>query len=396
MEKKWSITNQLTFEADLLNAYLPTSPWVGHRYFAYDLVMFMEPERIVELGTHYGCSFFAFTQAVKNKELSTELVAVDTWEGDIQAGFYDEHVYNTVIETINEYFNKLDIKLKRMLFSEALNQIDNESIDILHIDGLHTYEAVSEDYHTWLPKLKSNGIILFHDIAKYTNYGSSVFWEEIKRQHNYFEFEHSWGLGILFPKGNELYLKLLKENFFDKIYIYTYKAKYDYSKHEVSDLTKMSNERFEAIQSMERLIIERDRRTEQDSKLLNERYVALEEMEKLIIERDERIKHDSELLKERLNTIESMEEMIQERDKRIDGDSCLLQERYEVIQKMEQMILERDSLINTQKENIEGMKKHELILNESLITKENQIEMMSNELNSRLALLKRLLIRKGD
>ena len=32
-------------------------PWSGHRSFAYDLVSFVKPNTIVELGTHYGTSF---------------------------------------------------------------------------------------------------------------------------------------------------------------------------------------------------------------------------------------------------------------------------------------------------------------------------------------------------
>ena len=76
--------------------------------------------------------------------------------------------------------------------------------DIIHIDGLHTYEAVSHDFSIWLPKLCENGIMLFHDIASVKKYGSNRFWEELKQQYPYhFEFEHSWGLGILFPKGYE-------------------------------------------------------------------------------------------------------------------------------------------------------------------------------------------------
>ena len=71
-------------------------PWSGHRSFAYDLVSFVKPNTIVELGTHYGTSFFSFCQAVKDTQLSIYCYAVDTWKGDPHAGLYGENVYEAV------------------------------------------------------------------------------------------------------------------------------------------------------------------------------------------------------------------------------------------------------------------------------------------------------------
>ena len=53
--------------------------------------------------------------------------------------------------------------LIRSTFDEASKYFENGSIDILHIDGLHTYEAVKNDYTTWKSKVRRGGTILFHD-----------------------------------------------------------------------------------------------------------------------------------------------------------------------------------------------------------------------------------------
>lgn len=78
------------------------------------------------------------------------------------------------------------------------------SVQLLHIDGFHSYEAVAHDYTTWLPVLADYGIVLFHDIAIQA-YGFGVWrwWEEVSSLHPSLEFSHSGGLGILFPKGTD-------------------------------------------------------------------------------------------------------------------------------------------------------------------------------------------------
>jgi predicted O-methyltransferase YrrM len=187
------------FDSDELNDILPYMPWAGHRVFAYDLIKKVEPDTVVELGTHYGCSLFAFAQSIKDFSLNTELFAIDTWEGDHQAGHYGEEVFESIKNTQNKYYKDIKLKLLRCYFHEGLNNFENNSVDILHIDGCHDYENVCEDFKMWLPKVKDDGIILFHDIAERSGYGSAKHWDEIKNTYNsYLEFNNDWGLGVLF------------------------------------------------------------------------------------------------------------------------------------------------------------------------------------------------------
>lgn len=370
---KWDISSP-EYDSDLFNKSLKVSPWSGHRNFAYDLVKYYQPEHIVELGSHYGCSLFAFAQAVKDNHLSTKIYAVDTWQGDPQAGFYDESVYELVVHTKEHFFSEINIDMMRMLFSDAALTFEDDMFDLIHIDGLHTYEAVKEDFLTWLPKLKKNGIMLFHDTAEYTGYGSHQFWSELKEQYPHFDFPHSWGLGILFPKGDLIYRRLLEtENFQDKIQIYRYKAEYELASIKVNDLEAMATERYKAINTQSQMIAERDltieglkknlseykKHIESNSLLIEERYKAIEEMDRMIKERDETIRAQELLLEERYEaivnqgrliderdqTINRMEEMIRERDDIIRAQEKLIEERYEAIQNQSSMIDERDHTI---------------------------------------------------
>lgn len=188
---KFEFTKELPVES---------SAWSGHYFFAYDLVSNIKPKIVVELGTHKGNSLFSFAQAIKDNKLDTKLHGVDTWEGDSQAGYYSNEVYKKFKKISQKYYKNVNITPHKMLFDNALKDFKNNSIDILHIDGLHTYEAVKHDFETWLPKVKkSQGIILFHDVCERSgDFGVYKLWEELQKKYKTVTFEHYHGLGVLF------------------------------------------------------------------------------------------------------------------------------------------------------------------------------------------------------
>jgi hypothetical protein len=176
--------------------------WTGHLGFASDLIVATQPELIVELGTHWGEAYFTFCQTVEEHGLSSLCYAVDHWLGDEHAGRYGEEVFDEVKRYNDRYYKHFSYLL-RTGFDDAVSQFGDGSIGLLHIDGLHTYEAVSHDFRTWLPKVKPGGIILLHDICvRHLDFGVWRLWEEIKDEFpSTFEFHHSWGLGLVRKEG---------------------------------------------------------------------------------------------------------------------------------------------------------------------------------------------------
>ena len=172
--------------------------WIGHMPFAFWLMGEIRPKVFVELGTHTGDSYFSFCQAVRDKDLLTRCYAVDTWKGDSQAGFYENEIYEMVFRHNESQYKKFSA-FYRMTFDEAIAQFQDRSIDLLHIDGLHTYEAVRNDFESWLPKLAPGALVLFHDTqVMYGDFGVWKLWEELKTKYpENIEFAQSYGLGVI-------------------------------------------------------------------------------------------------------------------------------------------------------------------------------------------------------
>ena len=190
-----SLLESASFQLDRIEA---PSAWTGHIPFAAWVIRTVRPRIFVELGTQSGTSYLAFCQAAKAAQLTVKCFAVDTWQGDEHSGLYDETVFATLEAYNQAQYGKFST-LSRTRFDDAVGYFANGSIDLLHIDGFHTYEAVRHDFETWEPKLAPGAIVMLHDI-KVREHGFGVWrlWEELKRRFHWnLEFVHCQGLGIL-------------------------------------------------------------------------------------------------------------------------------------------------------------------------------------------------------
>ncbi|MBM4136783.1 MAG: glycosyltransferase [Nitrospira sp.] len=123
---------------------------------------------IVEIGSFMGLSSVIMAHALlATQNYGARIYCIDTWEGS------PEHA------TLNEVKNKqlFDIFLSNIKKSgvssfihpihkasvDAASEFADQSIDILYIDGDHSFEGCYSDLKAWYPKLHKNGILFGHD-----------------------------------------------------------------------------------------------------------------------------------------------------------------------------------------------------------------------------------------
>lgn len=163
------------------------SGWKGHRKFAEWLVNYKKPETIVELGVDFGYSLFCLANPGIGK-----VYGIDSFEGDFYTGVHPNAIgWVKKIIKENEYKN---IEIIKGYFDNVVKTWDKE-IDILHIDGFHTYQETLNDYNKWTKFLNSKSVVLMHDVESFQNV-KVVY--QLSNLHKV-RFTHSNGLGVLSP-----------------------------------------------------------------------------------------------------------------------------------------------------------------------------------------------------
>ena len=170
--------------------------WSGHLPFARDLLAATSPSLLVELGTGHGESYFGFCQAIAENAIDCRAYAVGDWRGNSQSVAGGEFAFEEVRGYNDSNYSGFSYLLEAPL-DEAFSQFEDESIGILHLDGLRTSHAAVQTFFAWLPKVTPGGIILLPKImARHDNFGIWKLWNSLSNQGKTFEFYHASGLGV--------------------------------------------------------------------------------------------------------------------------------------------------------------------------------------------------------
>ena len=129
----------------------------------------------VEIGSYCGKSACYIAEACK--ENKTYLISIDHHQGSEEQQFgeeyFDSEIYKKkkkVVDTLPLFlenikkFSLSDYIKPLVMSSEEASKIVDSEIELVFIDGSHTYESARLDFNSWKNKIKVGGILAIHDI----------------------------------------------------------------------------------------------------------------------------------------------------------------------------------------------------------------------------------------
>ena len=162
------------------------------------------PKTVLEIGTANGGTLFLFASVAAR---DARIISIDLpngihgggyawWRTLIYRKFARENQSVHLIRDDSRAAGTID-QLKQLVVGRGL--------DLLFIDGDHTYFGVKQDFINYSPLVNKGGAIVFHDVCRHREGMQcevDVFWEEIKKEHRYVEFikdpSQGWGgIGVL-------------------------------------------------------------------------------------------------------------------------------------------------------------------------------------------------------
>jgi predicted O-methyltransferase YrrM len=171
-----------------------------HRFA--EIVASICPKRVLEIGTFQGGTLCMLARL---SAMRATIISIDLPGGKFGGG--QSSVRSLLYHTFGKLFQSMHLIRGDSHSEEVAARVKHitESLDVLFIDGDHSYEGVKRDFLFYSPLVRPGGIVAFHDIAEHRKEtGGDVpqFWNEVKTSHRYEEIienrEQGWGIGVLY------------------------------------------------------------------------------------------------------------------------------------------------------------------------------------------------------
>ena len=154
--------------------------WLNERNAAvlFELIQQLHPQTIVEIGSYLGRSsvLMALGQQLAGVE-KPRLITIDPHTGDRQQlertgapslpsyGLFCNYVEAAGLSSVIE---------SRVATSIEIGKEWSDQIDLLYVDGWHSFDAVLVDGRLFLPHLSPSGVAVFDDYKRYPEVAKAV------------------------------------------------------------------------------------------------------------------------------------------------------------------------------------------------------------------------------
>jgi len=123
------------------------------------------PIRYLEIGTFYGANLFSVGRSYASHP-DSRMVCIDPWLDYDDYPEYkgrQESVYDAFTRNLDSSGQKEKITVVRGFSHNEIPKFEDESFDIIYIDGNHEPDYVLEDAVLAFRKLKIDGLLIFDD-----------------------------------------------------------------------------------------------------------------------------------------------------------------------------------------------------------------------------------------
>ena len=170
-----------------------------------EIVTELKPKVVLEIGTAGGGTLFLFTRVA---DPEATIISIDLPGGPFGGGYpmWKIPLYKSFSKGKQRIYLIRKDSHDPQTLKEVKKILGHEKVDLLFIDGDHSYEGVKKDFETYSPLVRKGGIIAFHDIVfgPLENVGGvPEFWNQIKYRYEHLEIVNDWnqggyGIGVIY------------------------------------------------------------------------------------------------------------------------------------------------------------------------------------------------------